>query len=135
MNTKIKVVSMIAVIAAIFTAVTPVFADDGTGFDFERGNGERRETLGLTVEEFKALRESGMTMQEICEQQGVECPQKANGGRGGGKDVSGQRLEKLGLTAEEFKALRQSGLKMQEICEQQGVECLPNKGNGDWSNR
>ena len=65
-------------------------------------------------------------MQEICEQQGVECPQKGNGG---GRKGFGHHLEKLGLTAEEFKALRESGMTMQEMCEQQDVECVPNMGN------
>ena len=72
MNTKIKAISMIAVIATVFAVVNPVFADDGTGPDFERGSGEKGgqhlEMLGLTAEEFEALRESGMTMQEMCDQ-------------------------------------------------------------------
>jgi len=41
------------------------------------------ENLGLTKEEFDAMRESGMTIQEICEEQGCECSFEGKGKRSG----------------------------------------------------
>ena len=104
MSKKFKIVSIIVVVATLFIAITPVYADDGTETPPKRGESKMLETLGLTKEEFDAMRESGMTIQEICEAQGCECSFEGKGH--GAKKRNDHLLETLGLTKEEFDAMR-----------------------------
>ncbi len=116
-------VSSTALSAAVSAgAITQEQADKITNRKRQGGPGgfAMLEKLGLSGEEFKALIESGMTIQEIFAQQGVEfTPRTPNG--------NGNIAEQCGLSQEEIKARLDAGESMQDICP--GVE-LPEKGDG-----
>ena len=105
MRTSIKIITLLAVAAIVFVSVSPAFAEDGT----PPGRGGLTETLGLTEEELKSLRDSGMNLQEIFQQQCVEF-NPSGGGR------FGKLAEQCGISHDEIRSCLQAGEDLQDIC-------------------
>jgi hypothetical protein len=85
-------------------------------------NSAMLEKLGLTKEQLNALLDSGMSMQDIFAQQGVEFPTKKGNG------ILDNSVEICGLTREEIKARRAAGEKLRDICPALN---LPEKPKGE----
>ena len=115
---RILILSLVVSIALAFSVTGTAFADDGPPRHPEgRRLAAAAHLLDMSVEELRTALESGLTLREIAEQQGITFedlrPRLYN------------RLEQsadvLGLSVEELRTALESGLTLREIAEQQGI--------------
>lgn len=120
-ETRSTVISTAITEAVSAGVITQEQADRMANREHRKGQfgGERREAmlenLGLTQGELRSLLDSGMTMQEIFEQQGVEM-QFGGGSRIGEGGPGGKLADHCGLAQEELQAGLDSGQTIQDMC-------------------
>ena len=87
-------------------------ADRITSRDYKSGTGPFSE-LGLSTEEIRGMRDSGMTMQEIFAQQGMEFNHTR---KGSGEHDGSKLMESCGITREELRERVKNGETLPDIC-------------------
>jgi hypothetical protein len=166
MKNRMKILSILALLAAAVLAVTPAWADEGTppppgeGQNQSPERGQLSELMtaafaaetGLTVEEVRDLRESGMSLVQIAQDLGYEGEDLKTLMEDVGNAaldlavvdgviseekaemitlrrenyyfgmIFDKLFEALDLTKEDIVAMLESGMTLHEIALQQGVE-------------